>query len=101
MWSNRISPFVTRSGVAPGRSTRSCGRAIVSIPSCTAPTFSKMPIEVHMIHPAMVAMRMARPLENVIAPGDARHHGEEHEDEGDDPADQRQGQPPICLREEE
>ena len=37
-------------------------------PSCTAPTLSKMPIDVHMIQPDMVAMRMARPLASVIAP---------------------------------
>ncbi len=56
--SRRASP--SRS-VASGLSTRSCGRAMVSMPSCTVPTLSKMPIDVHMIQPDMVAMRIARP----------------------------------------
>ena len=80
-------------GTAPGASTRSCGRAIVSMPSCTAPTLSKMPIDVHMIQPDMVAMRMARPLAMVIAPSGqaAVAHSQTHSavDAGDEQAVQR------------
>ncbi|MNL00210.1 hypothetical protein D3C87_1206360 [compost metagenome] len=57
-----------RSGWASGRSTTLRGTAIVFMPSCTCPTFSKMPLTTHMIQPDILLMRMTSPVVSAMAP---------------------------------
>jgi hypothetical protein len=44
---------------APGRSCMACGTAIVCMPSCTTPTFSKMPVTSQLTQPATLAICQA------------------------------------------
>ena len=53
MSSKRMSPRRTSSALAPGASTTSLGRLMVSMPSCTTPMFSKMPATTQRIQPDM------------------------------------------------
>ena len=44
------------------------GRAIVRMPSCTCPTLSKMPIEVHITQPDIRTTRSASPVVIAMSP---------------------------------
>ncbi len=51
-----MEPPLTWSSRASERSVNACGTAIVSMPSCTTPMFSKMPLTSHDTQPAMLAI---------------------------------------------
>jgi len=51
---------ITRNAGAPGRSTKVCGTAIVCMPSCTTPTFSKIPVTSQLTQPATLEICQAR-----------------------------------------
>ena len=40
------------------------------MPSCTVPTFSKIEVMTHMIQPAMLLIRIARPVVIAMAPSE-------------------------------
>ena len=65
----RISPCGTSSSRALAWSTSVCGTAIVSMPSCTMPMFSKMPVTSQLTQPDTLAICQASGSAVATMPG--------------------------------